>query len=360
MGFYLRKGFNFGPLRLNLSRSGLGASFGVTGARIGVGPRGSYVHLGRGGLYYRQSLGTFPHSHPPAAPAPAVHQRINPGSSEQGLREIASASAAGMVDSSASELLKELNRVQQRWDIVPVVTIIGALVTAWAAFSYQGWWWWASSLLIFTLASIYARHADVMKGTAILHYALEGEAEKRFSSLLGAFGQVNRCQGIWRVNAQGHTSDWKRNAGADTLLKRSPFRPSLACPAKVQCNIQVPAFKTDGSTLYFFPIGCWFTTGGVGAVPYNQLQAKASQIQFREDGQLPRDAAQVGTTWRFVNKNGGPDRRFNNNRQLPIMLYGQLFLTSTSGVQELFEMSVPAAAQAIALAVSDLATGNNG
>ncbi len=29
MGFYIRKGFNFGPLRLNLSRSGVGASFGV-------------------------------------------------------------------------------------------------------------------------------------------------------------------------------------------------------------------------------------------------------------------------------------------------------------------------------------------
>ena len=28
MGFYIQKGFNFGSLRLNLSRSGLGASFG--------------------------------------------------------------------------------------------------------------------------------------------------------------------------------------------------------------------------------------------------------------------------------------------------------------------------------------------
>src|SRR5258708_34831833 len=56
LGFYIRKGFNFGPLRLNLSRSGLGASVGVKGARIGMGPRGTYVHLGRGGLYYRQTL----------------------------------------------------------------------------------------------------------------------------------------------------------------------------------------------------------------------------------------------------------------------------------------------------------------
>ena len=29
MGWYLRKSFSFGPLRLNLSKSGLGYSFGV-------------------------------------------------------------------------------------------------------------------------------------------------------------------------------------------------------------------------------------------------------------------------------------------------------------------------------------------
>jgi hypothetical protein len=54
MGLYLKKSFRAGPLRLNLSKSGLGLSGGVTGARIGMGPRGSYVHAGRQGLYYRK------------------------------------------------------------------------------------------------------------------------------------------------------------------------------------------------------------------------------------------------------------------------------------------------------------------
>lgn len=56
MGLYLRKSFRFGPLRLNLSKSGLGLSAGAKGLRIGTGPRGAYVHAGRGGLYFRQSL----------------------------------------------------------------------------------------------------------------------------------------------------------------------------------------------------------------------------------------------------------------------------------------------------------------
>ncbi|HEX6938261.1 MAG TPA: DUF4236 domain-containing protein, partial [Longimicrobiales bacterium] len=58
MGFYLRKSFRMGPLRLNLSKSGLGASIGVKGARIGITSSGrAYVHAGRGGLYVREYLG---------------------------------------------------------------------------------------------------------------------------------------------------------------------------------------------------------------------------------------------------------------------------------------------------------------
>jgi hypothetical protein len=57
MGWYIRKAFSAGPIRFNLSKSGCGLSLGVKGARIGVGPRGTYTHFGRGGLYYRSSYG---------------------------------------------------------------------------------------------------------------------------------------------------------------------------------------------------------------------------------------------------------------------------------------------------------------
>ncbi len=58
MGFYLRKSFRAGPIRFNLSKSGIGASLGVTGARVGLSSQGrAYVHGGRGGVYYRKTLG---------------------------------------------------------------------------------------------------------------------------------------------------------------------------------------------------------------------------------------------------------------------------------------------------------------
>lgn len=54
MAFYLRKYLRTGPFRLNLSKGGVGVSGGVVGARIGIGPKGAYVHGGRHGIYYRK------------------------------------------------------------------------------------------------------------------------------------------------------------------------------------------------------------------------------------------------------------------------------------------------------------------
>jgi hypothetical protein len=61
MAFYIRKSFKLGPLRFNLSKSGVGVSAGIKGARVGVDARGKkYIHLGRGGIYYRQTLDDSP------------------------------------------------------------------------------------------------------------------------------------------------------------------------------------------------------------------------------------------------------------------------------------------------------------
>lgn len=57
MSLFLRKAFSSGPVRLNLSKGGLGLSGGVRGARLSAGPRGLHLFAGRGGLYYRKRVG---------------------------------------------------------------------------------------------------------------------------------------------------------------------------------------------------------------------------------------------------------------------------------------------------------------
>ena len=45
------------------------------------------------------------------------------------------------------------------------------------------------------------------------------------------------------------------------------------------------------------------------------------------------------TPWKYVNKNGGPDRRFNDNRQIPVCRYGEINLKSSDGINIYLECS---------------------
>ena len=58
MGFFFRKSFRLGPVRLNLSKSGLGISGGVKGARLGLSARGAYIAGGLKGIYFRKRIGS--------------------------------------------------------------------------------------------------------------------------------------------------------------------------------------------------------------------------------------------------------------------------------------------------------------
>ena len=61
MGWSYRKSVNFGPFRVNLSRSGLGYSLGGRGFRIGETARGrrySSIGIPGSGFRYTKSLGS--------------------------------------------------------------------------------------------------------------------------------------------------------------------------------------------------------------------------------------------------------------------------------------------------------------
>src|SRR4051812_41274597 len=102
MGFYVRKSISVGPLRFNLSKSGIGVSAGIRGFRVGSGPRGNYVHMGRGGFYYRQTL---PSGRALSRPEvrPSFIQEEAPPQTHGPMQEITSGSISQMIDSSSAQ-----------------------------------------------------------------------------------------------------------------------------------------------------------------------------------------------------------------------------------------------------------------
>jgi len=75
MGFGFRKSFGSGPFRFTVSPRGVSSSFGVLGARITAGPRGTFVTISSHGVYYRHKIDApSPQQPSPAKPAQQYEQ----------------------------------------------------------------------------------------------------------------------------------------------------------------------------------------------------------------------------------------------------------------------------------------------
>jgi len=60
---------------------------------------------------------------------------------------------------------------------------------------------------------------------------------------------------------------------------------------------------------------------------------------FIEDEFVPSDAQVVDEAWAKSNRDGSPDRRFRDNYQIPVALYGRLTFTSATGLHEEYQVS---------------------
>jgi hypothetical protein len=142
------------------------------------------------------------------------------------------------------------------------------------------------------------------------------------------------------VHSQEFTSDWKRNAGASYLLGRIVATISDLPPRFVKANVVISSIVLGKMRLHFLPdLMLVYEGGRFGAVPYSSLNSRVDDMPVMEHESLPQDAEVIRHTWRFVNKDGGPDRRFNNNRKIPVVRYGQLTLQSRTGLNLVMQSS---------------------
>ncbi len=351
MPFYFRKSVSAGPFRFNFSKSGVGVSVGVKGLRIGTGPRGHYIHAGRGGLYYRATLGNAGKGRQAAVPR---QQQGSPDfashNSDVEMIEIDSGDVMHMRDASFSEVLDEINS-KARQTRMSVALALAALILGGIAGLATG----GPGLLLCALAlpaAAIGSWLDSYHRTTVLYYDLEGDAETAYKRLTEGYDGLNGCAGKWHIEAGGAIQSltaWKRNAGASHLVNRKTTTLTYALPPVIKSNLTPPALRVGRQIMFFMPdIVLVEDAGRVGAVSYADLNIRWQDSRFIETERVPSDARVVDHTWKHPNKSGGPDRRFKDNRQIPICLYETIHLTSSSGVNELLEFSRTGVASAFA------------
>lgn len=163
---------------------------------------------------------------------------------------------------------------------------------------------------------------------------------KAWLRLGAAFEKVCSSQRIWDVTAQGGRDHYKSSAG--TTLNRKPVRWQAAALPTVRPDVlALHLANANGADLWMYPsvlaLGNQRETPAL--IRLTELRFGFEKKRFVESERPPSDAQRVGRTWDFVNRDGMPDRRFANNPERPLMLYGEIRLRSLRGLNETFQIS---------------------
>ena len=201
----------------------------------------------------------------------------------------------------------------------------------------------AGGLICFTALIVWLKKLDRKRFEMELHYDMDEQFQQVYQQFGNHFATLSQSARIWQyLNAQ-QTSDFKRNAGAGKLIKRTVIRGISGNQAPLRhfiTNVSIACVKLSNLEFYFLPERLLVKRGNTfAAMFYKNLQITGFTTRFIEDEGVPRNAQVVDQTWRYINKKGGPYRRFNNNRQIPICAYSEYTLISDSGIYEVITTS---------------------
>jgi tellurite resistance protein len=256
---------------------------------------------------------------------------------------IYTATAAQLADATPDEVLREIQSRVHRFNWFKaycwMVGILGLAVLSVPVATM-------TVVLIGLVPGYFIYKWNRERRTARLIYDVDDEVLVQRFAMCNVVGEAlaqTRC--LWHIYSSVATRDSKRNAGANALIRRTRTRCTPGSLSGIELNIEPWCVTVGPQQLLFLPDRLLIHEGAqFAAIPYERLVSESASLRFIEEEGIPGDSRQVDTTWRFVNKSGGPDRRFNNNRQIPVLEYGRLTLSSESGMTVLLQCSNPACA----------------
>ena len=323
MGFYFRKSVNLGGLRFNFSKSGVGVSTGVKGFRIGSGPRGNYIQMGRNGVYYKKTWGNSKsraNEHNNTQNIKKYNQNnYTPKSENEDLDEY---TTEEICDSSSIELVEEIKNNYSK------------ITLKWFSLLF------VFNIYLFILSFIIFAYLDYKRKNTIIFYDIDEETEARLQQFYDAFDEITKCKRKWYILSKNYNFDSKYNAGASSLVNRKDIIIANKVPKYIETNVKIPCIPVGKQKLYFFPDKILIIEGKkVGALSYKNLGISVTNGNFIETEMKPWDGTVVDYTYKYVNKSGGPDRRFANNPRYPIMSYSYINFYGDNGFNECIMLS---------------------
>lgn len=320
MGFRLRKSINLGGgFKINLSKSGIGYSFGIPGMRftqMANGRQRTTYSIPGTGLSYVEENGKN-----------RTQTDDNIQTITDGTSNLQTVSSINMEDNSnINEFLEAINKFKRNdltiKTIVIIISIFLTLIFEKGIFLLLG---------ILTLISylIYRNKNLLIKA----EYNFDDENKEYFEKLNNFFKELASCNKLWIINSQYNNMDAKRNAGSSTSITRTPIIISKNLPYYLSTNIECHCISFGTTSLYFLPDQVLIDSGKRTTVmDFEKFIFEFDNTIFVEEETVSNDSEIVDYTWQYVNKDGTPDKRFKDNPKYPKCNYGSVLLKNNSGI----------------------------
>ena len=363
MAWAFRKRIKVIPgVTINLSKSGISTNVGVRGASLTFKSDGVYRNLGLPGtgIYSREKIGAHGRQgvsrrgrQSGDAPTPDPAQE-SPDYSfmSAGPPEVTSEGLLGLRQAvinarqQREDLMKDAVSIKQSLASLNLVALISRIC-----------------LVYFFVAPIRRRLQSGIKargealqeveqaiGSSSVSLAIDMDDNCRaaFRAYQGAFERLSHCRFAWDITSASKVDQVRSRSATPISFERSP----TTCHRKALPGITSPEpplvfLNRNGADIYIYP-GFFVmddSLSKLGILDMNELEVDYKPNRFIEKETIPQDSKSVGQAWEKSNKDGSRDKRYSENRQWPVMEYGEVTFRSGSGIHEKYLFSDAEAAE---------------
>ena len=327
MGLRYRKSINLGGgFRVNLSKSGVGYSWGTKGYRVtktASGKTRQTVSIPGTGISYVEEHGKAASG---KSASSAAAQQVDPLSDYQNIKQVVSADASTLRSAEYDELFKKIKRAK--------LIVYGLLVVTILAAPIPPLFW------VLLLATVVARFLC----RASIEYDFDDSEREKWDTFSSAWRAVASSQVLKQITLNAKSKDARVTAGIENAIQAEKMTAGGRLPWYLKTNIKPVVFNFKQCKMAIMPDRLLIFDKKLGALDYGDVHFDLSAVGYLESEKVPSDAEIVQHVWAYANKDGSPDKRYSNNKQYPVMKYAKFVITSGGGLNLQFMCSNEAAA----------------
>lgn len=345
MALRYRKSVRLGKgVKLNLTKTGVGLTFGGKGAHYSVhssGRRTTSVGIPGTGLYYQNRTGGTAHrGGGTARPQPT----FTPAQVTGGHAIGSSSTALSATSDHYSNLRDQLNLVFEQRNTLTVELKEARSKRAKLAF--------AAGISFLSKKAKERRDqqtavvADLEQqlSNKVLHVAISKSplVTETWPAVVTSYQNLMASQKIWDITRSQAIDRVQTRSYASNLINRTLIKHTPDPLDFIVCDVEsLNLANPSGTNIYIYPtfLLLYKSPQEFGIFDLKTVKNNFKPTEYVEREGVPSDSEVVKQTWFKTNKDGSRDKRFNGNYQIPVVKYGEWTIDGDNGLQEEYMFS---------------------